>query len=236
MTAITESPAGASQTVILATDSNHSPTSSPIESLAPELLLNIFKEASSSPYVVNKLDSPPWVLTFVNKKWRAVAQSCSSLWSNFIVDVSPDNSFDPRLLELAISRTSGHPLNVYWKSQGEIQDVSDPSSRFLTVFQTFLHTSPRWRSVTYEFHSSFLNFFIPLSYHLDTLEEMRIILSDNYARDIQSDPLYYEIDGTNLSVMLCSALRLQHFTQWGGPVFFPVFEHLTEYSLQYDIT
>ncbi|PBK86276.1 hypothetical protein ARMGADRAFT_1169231 [Armillaria gallica] len=209
--------------------------SSPIESLAPELLLDIFKEVLSGPYVVNRLDSSPWVLTFVNKKWRAVAQSCSSLWSTFIVDVSPNKSFDPRLLELTISLTGTNPLDVYWQSQGRFQDVSSPNSQFLALFQTFLQASARWRSVSFEFHSSFLNSLIPLSYHLDSLEEMNISLSNNHVHDLLSDPEYYEIDGTNLSVMLCSAPQLRRLIQWGGPPLHPIFEHLTEYSLQYDV-
>lgn len=228
---VTNGSAGDSDIVVLATDME----SSPIESLAPELLLDIFKEVSSGPYVVNRLDSPPWVLTFVNKKWRAVVQSCSSLWSTFIIDVSPNKSFDPRLLELAISLTGTNPLDVYWQSQGRLQDVSGPNSQFLALFQTFLQVSTRWRSVSFEFHSSFLNSLIPLSYHLASLEEMNVSLSDNHVRDPLSDSEYYEIDGTNLSVMLCSAPQLRRFIQWGGPPLHPIFEHLTEYSLQYDV-
>ncbi|PBK62262.1 hypothetical protein ARMSODRAFT_609472 [Armillaria solidipes] len=75
-----------------------------------------------------------------------------------------------------------------------------------------------------------LNSLISLSDHLESLEEMCIFLSDNHIRDPLSDP-----DGTNLSVMLCSALRLRRFTQWGGSPLLPIFEHLTEYSLQYDV-
>ncbi len=102
-------------------------------------------------------------------------------------------------------------------------------------FKHSCKSPPVGRSVSFEFHSSFLNSLIPLSYHLASLEEMNVSLSDNHVRDPLSDSEYYEIDGTNLSVMLCSAPQLRRFIQWGGPPLHPIFEHLTEYSLQYDV-
>ncbi|KAK0442592.1 hypothetical protein EV421DRAFT_1807970, partial [Armillaria borealis] len=218
---ITNGRAGDSDVVVLATERK----SSPIQSLAPDLLLDIFKEVSSGPYIVNRLDSPPWVLTFSSHNPAPVSGLPSSSM------LPPTN---PSILDSSSWRSASR-VRIHSMYTGNPRAKSETSPVPTRGSSPCFKHSCKPPPVGAPFHSSFLNSLISLSDHLESLEEMCIFLSDNHVRDPLSDPEYYEIDGTNLSVMLCSALRLRRFTQWGGPPLLPIFEHLTEYSLQYDV-
>ncbi|KAJ6459251.1 hypothetical protein C8R45DRAFT_843483, partial [Mycena sanguinolenta] len=66
---------------------------SPLRRMPAEILGEIFSWTLPSIHDVFDTDDSPWILTYVCRRWRAVAVSKSSLWSLITIDFSSENKY-----------------------------------------------------------------------------------------------------------------------------------------------
>ncbi|KAJ7471023.1 hypothetical protein FB451DRAFT_1368159 [Mycena latifolia] len=130
---------------------------SPLRRMPPEVLCEIF--SWTLPSVLEALrrgrfdvEDSPWVLTHISSRWRAVALSTPSLWSQIVVDYSYDHDlpcsqdtseYPLSMVEAQIQRAQKLKIHFY----GCTNTVARPQ---VQMFQYLAEHSSRWEEFSVE--------------------------------------------------------------------------------------
>ncbi|KAF8211013.1 hypothetical protein K438DRAFT_1808629 [Mycena galopus ATCC 62051] len=116
---------------------------SPLRWMPSELLAEIF--ACTLPPVEDvsmwegrrfDIARSPWLLTHVSSRWRAVAHSTPSLWSQIVIDC---RTYPVPLVEVHIQRA--HSIKIYFYADAD-------SHRTVQLFRLLLQHSSRWEELS----------------------------------------------------------------------------------------
>ncbi|KAJ7760110.1 hypothetical protein DFH07DRAFT_940035 [Mycena maculata] len=121
-----------------------------MEALPVEVIRHILKMTLPSREEAMRLGrisllDTPWSLTFVSSLWRAIALDIPGLWSSITIIIplssAPWTNYPARLLELQISRSGVHPLQVIF--------ISDETPGWTTakLFTTLVESCDRWETL-----------------------------------------------------------------------------------------
>ncbi|KAF7343723.1 F-box domain-containing protein [Mycena sanguinolenta] len=113
---------------------------SPLRRMPPEILGKIF--SWTLPQMMRALDirDPPWVLTHVSRRWRAIAASKSSLWSKIYIVFSTATKYSSAMVRAQIERA--HTLKIIFR--GSSRRDSRPQ---VNMLQLLLERSSMWQEL-----------------------------------------------------------------------------------------
>ncbi|KAK0441785.1 uncharacterized protein EV420DRAFT_1579512 [Desarmillaria tabescens] len=117
------------------------PFNSPVHSLPPEILSEIFLLSLEGPYhILGPLHDGPWLIGRVCHRWRVIVWGYSALWSSFVVGWPRPRQEDTgrRLLGEALRRTGQRGLSVKIWICDAFPDV---------ITETLLQHSSQWEAV-----------------------------------------------------------------------------------------
>ncbi|KAJ7692135.1 hypothetical protein B0H17DRAFT_547368 [Mycena rosella] len=163
---------------------------SPLRRMPPEVLCEIFSwtlPSISQALEHERLDVKysPWVLTHVSSRWRAVAVSTRSLWSQIVIHYSHDRdstcvqdqfAYPLAMVETHIQRA--HNLKVHF--YGCTNRATGPQ---IEMFRCLAEHSSRWEEFSVELTPDLCPLLPPLA---DRLQSLRRVWIQWHGPDIES--------------------------------------------------
>ncbi|KAJ6503749.1 hypothetical protein C8R45DRAFT_973647 [Mycena sanguinolenta] len=115
---------------------------SPLRRMPPEILGEIF--SWSAPFLgVPNIKDAPWVLTHVSRRWRAIAISKSSLWSQINLVFSPETKYSLDMIRAQIERARTLKIEFCGCHDGD-------SGAQVDMLQLLLEHASTWEEVNLE--------------------------------------------------------------------------------------
>lgn len=147
----------------------------PVEVLLQIFLLSIpadcaHHNAHNPNDIYDSLDpetAPQWVFTQVSKLWRTIALSCTALWAQVSIVLTPDmktaagvRKVAP-ILKLQLSRSMKAPLFVSIDASAFALSYSNRTQTLVSFLNTLCDTSSRWESFFYDIRRDYAHHILP---------------------------------------------------------------------------
>ncbi|KAJ7498086.1 hypothetical protein B0H11DRAFT_1998626 [Mycena galericulata] len=190
---------------------------SPLRRIPPEVLREIFSwTLSPNLDEVTNVEAGPWVLTHINRRWRAIAISTSSLWSQIYIDYSKKCVYPPAMIRVQVQRAGMLKIHFYG-------DQEEESRYQIEMFNLLSQHSGRWEDLCLSLTTDLVPHLNALRGRLSTLRRLWVQW-DGPQSQMGVDSI--KCFQTAYSLLEVGALSEYRFV----PTFLPLHNHITRYD------
>ncbi|KAJ7498103.1 hypothetical protein B0H11DRAFT_1998689 [Mycena galericulata] len=190
---------------------------SPLRRIPPEVLREIFSWTLSSNLdeVIN-VKASPWVLTHINRRWRAVAISSASLWSLIYIDYSKECVYPLAMIEVQVQRARMLKIHFYG-------DQKEESSYQIEMFNFLSQHSGRWEDLSLGLTNDLVPHLTALRGRLSTLRRLWVQWDGSQSQ--------IGVDSIKCFQTAYSLLDVGAFSEYRFvPTLLPLHNHITRYD------